>query len=158
MVITIIITGNKPFWLFFNFLGSADSVASRLIKSLIPQGSVPSSAVVIAVSRICINKLSIGIKVLVYRNGQLGLSTETGTRQSCIKTNYVRLMYCSVNRENERVNVNQDTHQALYVRVLGDIMAQNRSWWDDPSWQTICFCMPSLEMMNWVIFMSDSIW
>jgi len=50
----------------------ADSVASRLIKSLIPQGSVPSSAVVIAVSRICINKLSIGIKVLVYRNGQLG--------------------------------------------------------------------------------------
>ncbi|XP_020602690.1 centromere protein I-like [Orbicella faveolata] len=45
----------------------ADSVSSRLIKSLIPQGSVPSSAVVIAGSRICNNRLSISIKGLLIR-------------------------------------------------------------------------------------------
>ncbi|KAJ7376982.1 hypothetical protein OS493_031254 [Desmophyllum pertusum] len=45
----------------------ADSICSRLIKSLIPQSSVPASAVVIIVSRICNNKLSINIKGLLVR-------------------------------------------------------------------------------------------
>jgi len=45
----------------------AESVSSKLIKCLIPQRSVPSSAVVMAVSRICTNKLSISIKGLLLR-------------------------------------------------------------------------------------------
>ncbi|KAL9963537.1 hypothetical protein ACROYT_G027055 [Oculina patagonica] len=45
----------------------ADNISSRLIKSLIPQRSVPASAVVMAVSRICNIRLSISIKSLLVR-------------------------------------------------------------------------------------------
>lgn len=45
----------------------ADSISCRLIKCLIPRQLVPSSAVVIAVSRICTNKLSISIKSWLIR-------------------------------------------------------------------------------------------
>ncbi|XP_073255780.1 centromere protein I-like [Porites lutea] len=44
-----------------------DSISSRIIKCLIPQGAVPSLAVVIAVSRICTNKLSMNVKALLVR-------------------------------------------------------------------------------------------
>lgn len=45
----------------------ADSVSSRLVKCLIPQGLVPSSAVVKVASRMCTNKLSLNMKVLLVR-------------------------------------------------------------------------------------------
>lgn len=41
----------------------ADSVSSRLVKSLLPQGSVPSSAIVMIASKVCTNKLSLNMKV-----------------------------------------------------------------------------------------------
>lgn len=47
----------------------ADSVSSRLVKSLLPQGSVPSSAIVIIASKVCTNKLSLNMKV--WRTGMI---------------------------------------------------------------------------------------
>lgn len=44
-----------------------DNVSSRLVKSLLPQGSVPSSAIVIIASKVCTNKLSLNMKVLLLQ-------------------------------------------------------------------------------------------